>query len=370
MLMAAVTSRARKLKKAINNKQHLRYCRELEYLLGAKPTSKDDLELWTKSTSKAIQKAIIDQVTSQEIAYFITGLLANKNCAGLTPKACQESFVTLFEETNGAAQELAHKILFSTETEAWTESNASNSENNLFKDASSLTKQEKVETLNSLHANGYAIFPLQIKKEFLDQLLDAISKLRFTKDSARGSEGELIDLSNPPDCNVSHAAEKDLHKAKIIRTICENNLLKNLAEEYMQASVIPIDKNLWYTFPSKSPSSEAAQLFHYDIDSLRWIKVFIYLSNVAEENGPHEYVRGTHKVGSRNLELLTRRYSRITDKEIKTHYKGRNQKIFGDKGTIIFADTRCYHKGNNPTIGHRLMLEFTFAPSTIGFNIA
>ena len=45
----------------------------------------------------------------------------------------------------------------------------------------------------------------------------------------------------------------------------------------------------------KGASSEAAQLFHFDMDRIRFLKVFIYLTDVGTENGPHVYVRGSHR---------------------------------------------------------------------------
>ena len=39
---------------------------------------------------------------------------------------------------------------------------------------------------------------------------------------------------------------------------------------------------------------EATQLFHRDPDDWRFLKLFVYLTDVGPEAGPHVYVRGSH----------------------------------------------------------------------------
>ena len=52
---------------------------------------------------------------------------------------------------------------------------------------------------------------------------------------------------------------------------------------------------------SKKADSEAAQMFHFDLDRIKWLKFFIYLTDVKINSGPHVYVSGTHKPFSKTI---------------------------------------------------------------------
>ena len=113
----------------------------------------------------------------------------------------------------------------------------------------------------------------------------------------------------------------------------------------------------------ESPSSEAAQLFHFDMDRLKFIKFFIYLTDVDEEHGPHVYVARSHV----RKPSLVRRDGRIVDEEILSAY-GADAivEITGPQGTILAVDTRGFHKGRAPEAGDRLMFQVEYANSLFG----
>ena len=178
----------------------------------------------------------------------------------------------------------------------------------------------------------------------------------------------ILNPLNPPDCNVADAYEIDLKADTLISSIVSDPFLVDTVSTYLGAESHLLDYCLWYTFPSASPSSDAAQLFHYDLDTLRWLKVFIFLSDVGAENGPHEYVEGSHQPGSKPISLLKRDYARLSDSEIDNFYSVNRKKLIARKGAVVLADTRCYHKGSNPTSGYRLVLQPIYAPSTFGFR--
>jgi len=85
-----------------------------------------------------------------------------------------------------------------------------------------------------------------------------------------------------------------------------------------------------------------AMLFHFDKDRLRWLKCFIYLDDVTDENGPHVYVSGSHK--NRAGSLL--RDERFTDSDIESYYgEAAIKKITGVSGTIFLPILAVFIKG-------------------------
>jgi len=121
----------------------------------------------------------------------------------------------------------------------------------------------------------------------------------------------------------------------------------------------------WSTAASKKASSEAAQLYHFDMDWIKFLKFFVYLTDVTEDTGPHCYVAGSHR---RKPKALLRD-GRFLDEELKGHYAHEDfVEIAGPTGTIFVADTRGFHKGRPLVTGTRLIFQVEFAVSLFGQN--
>jgi hypothetical protein len=123
---------------------------------------------------------------------------------------------------------------------------------------------------------------------------------------------------------------------------------------------------MWWSFPSKKVDTIGGQLFHFDLDRIKFLKIFIYITDVDTKNGPHCYVSGTNKIFSKK-KFMPRGYKRIPDSEIKANFEEyRIKKICGDKGTVVFADTSCFHKGEPIIEKNRLILELEYSNSLFG----
>jgi ectoine hydroxylase-related dioxygenase (phytanoyl-CoA dioxygenase family) len=112
---------------------------------------------------------------------------------------------------------------------------------------------------------------------------------------------------------------------------------------------------------------EAAQFFHFDMDRPKWLKFFIYLTDVGTENGPHTFVSGSQRTGGIPRELLRKGYSRMSDEEVLAFYPPQDVVEFAaPRGTIIAEDTRGLHKGKHVHSGDRLVLQLQFSNSMFG----
>ena len=92
-----------------------------------------------------------------------------------------------------------------------------------------------------------------------------------------------------------------------------------------------------------------------------WVKVFIYLTDVSLDNGPHVYVPKSHL--GLPLELSYDR--RITESEAVRFFE-HGAVLQGDAGTIIIADTSGLHKAMTVKSGMRHILELDFSNSLFG----
>ena len=122
------------------------------------------------------------------------------------------------------------------------------------------------------------------------------------------------------------------------------------------------------------------QAFHRDCDDFRYFSLFIYLTDVSESFGPHQYVAGTHKpdqftsmliatlapdVDSAKVakipafnklaELMTNGPCYVGDDRIMDLFGENLETICASAGSAFLADPSGFHRAMHPTAGPRLM---------------
>jgi ectoine hydroxylase-related dioxygenase (phytanoyl-CoA dioxygenase family) len=120
---------------------------------------------------------------------------------------------------------------------------------------------------------------------------------------------------------------------------------------------------VWWSTPTQSGEPEHAELFHRDVDDLRFIKLFVYLTDVDENTGPHMFVSGSHR--QNRLTAI----SRYGDSEVEQAFGSRNiLSITGKAGTAFLENTFGVHRGVPPRQGPRLIFQplYTLRPVIFG----
>jgi hypothetical protein len=106
--------------------------------------------------------------------------------------------------------------------------------------------------------------------------------------------------------------------------------------------------NVWRTLFSGGVA-RTSQLWHRDREDFRILKCFVYLSDVTGGQGPLTYVPGSHPAGPRREEpesFLEAGVLRSTDEQMEKVYPRDTWfSAVGAGGTVVFADTRGFHKG-------------------------
>ncbi len=132
----------------------------------------------------------------------------------------------------------------------------------------------------------------------------------------------------------------------------------DIANAYMGMYTRLRHYNVWHTFAAQAQPRES-QLWHRDREDRLILKMFVYLSDVTEDAGPLTYVPGSHMKGNLKREpayFLEGVVRRSTDEQMsEVAPKDKWIKCTGAKGTIVFADTRGYHKGGLARQRDRLM---------------
>ncbi|NOT46209.1 MAG: hypothetical protein HOP17_00470 [Acidobacteria bacterium] len=140
--------------------------------------------------------------------------------------------------------------------------------------------------------------------------------------------------------------------------------LLNIANAYLRMYAQLRYYNVWYTFATNTAARES-QLWHFDREDQYILKVFIYLKDVDIGTGPFTYAPGTHRKGlhwNKKPESFTENnVFRTTDEQMNAVIPQEKWiRATGKKGTVVFADTRGYHKGGEARKDDRLMYTCMF----------
>lgn len=122
--------------------------------------------------------------------------------------------------------------------------------------------------------------------------------------------------------------------------------------------------NVWHTFAT-SARPRQSQLWHRDREDHYIFKVFVYLSDVDDGAGPFTYAARTHAKGGIGNEPAYLEEAdgvrRTDDAQMAEVVPSRHwRKGTGPAGTIVFADTRGYHKGGEARESDRVLYTCMF----------
>lgn len=159
--------------------------------------------------------------------------------------------------------------------------------------------------------------------------------------------------------------EGDILDIPAAQELVADRSLFEIARRYLGVEPVQDLVAMWWSAAVRSSdrgAADAAQQFHFDLDRLRFLKVFVFLTDVDEANGPHVYVRGTH----RGAPPRFRSDGRHCDDEVLPAFADDVCSISGPRGTVFLADTRGLHKGRALEEGHRLVFQTEYATSLFG----
>jgi hypothetical protein len=203
---------------------------------------------------------------------------------------------------------------------------------------------ESTQIYSDLEANGYAVLG-KLSTEDTEHLT------RLVRENLGKEEVNETD----PDLNtgIFYADEKSLIDDPGFRAIILQKRIKNIADSYLRSNSSIIGCSAWLSRATDHRQSVNAQNFHRDIDTIRWLKVFIYLTDVNELNGPHIFVPKSHKNNH------YKKYARLTEADLLE--KGLSPiEIYGEAGTILVVDTFGIHRGKPVVDNERLLAQVTF----------
>ena len=147
--------------------------------------------------------------------------------------------------------------------------------------------------------------------------------------------------------------------------------INTIAKSYLGDSFALVGINAWAILPRPKLLNEnslqtldeiascQAQLFHYDCDWPRFLKIFINISSSSVDSAAFEYLPDTHK----NIPKLKFKDKRLTIKMLEN----RSPFFFvADPGSVLYANTLGLHRDGDPGDETRHVLQLEFSISCYG----
>jgi hypothetical protein len=209
------------------------------------------------------------------------------------------------------------------------------------------------ETLATLHADGHAPLGALLTAPQLDDIHG------YLADKLLAPHGRSLPIflarQPPPGVRMAEYSLADTLACPHLLALANSVPLVRLAAQYIGCKPTISAIALRWSYPQAGGGS-GLQGFHRDCDDWRFIKVFVYLTDVDHTAGPHVYVSGTHQ------EHCSVRLQAYGDDAIASHYgESRIAGVTGPAGTGFAVDTRGIHKGQVPTHKPRLLLQIQYS---------
>ncbi len=307
---------------------------------------------WTKQISQSSKEIVRD------VSCVLSGYREYKR-DGKTPEQAYYSMRRLYRTTNGRFNDAMGNVCKILHRKRSTDLSQS-----LFANANATEIQS---IASQLRRDGFYQFERQLPVELCDELL------KFSLQTP-GVPVSLDSQPQPPSRfdrtapqTVRHQFRaNDMIQNPVIQDLAIDAYFLGIAQEYLGFNPVFDLLTMWWSAPGDvALQSKAAQLYHFDMDRFKFVKFFIYLTDVGPDNGPHCYVRGSHV--RKPAGLL--RDDRISDEEIANHYAADDLiELTGARGTMLAVDTRGFHKGKPLVADDRLIFQIQYADSLFGQN--
>lgn len=212
--------------------------------------------------------------------------------------------------------------------------------------------------VRTLEQEGYFLMPEFADAATVQRIHKHLEGALLTERFGPRRSGFTIDTV-PENVHVAeYATDHLLRSSDIVALMCNQTLI-DIATLYLGCKPTISNVSVWWSLPADGTAQEAEN-YHRDVDDWRFLKFFLYLTDVTDTSGPHRYVAGSHRSSSF---LMIRR---LTDSQVETTFgKNRCLSMTGSAGDAFLEDTFGLHKGQPPIDSRRLVLQLEYSINPI-----
>lgn len=158
-----------------------------------------------------------------------------------------------------------------------------------------------------------------------------------------------------PQSHVGYHDHGDVVRAPHLLEIANRPEILGIVERYLGCRPTITYMAAWWSYHT-GVAAQQAENFHRDVDDWRFVKLFMYLTDVDQSKGPHVYVRKSANVGKAEP------IRRLTDEEVRAgHAADDIVQMIGTAGEAFLENTYGIHKGQPVLEGHRLLFQVVYS---------
>ena len=267
-------------------------------------------------------------------------------------------FHLMFFKSKGLSNKILHQILRSNKIKFF------------FKENDTIFKTLNFDDLDckKLKKNGYSYHKNIVSKKITEKIIESSEGLNgiYSSDEYNSEKKEKLNQENLKAKKFA-ISSNDLINIPEIQDIVINQKILEIAQDYLESAPILDIISVSFSFPNKKNDSNAAQMWHIDLDRPKWIKFFIFLNDCTSNNGPHKFIESSHLTSNLPKEILKKGYKRIEDNLISNHFnEDKITSFVGNAGSVLIEDSVGLHRGSQVLSGRRVMMQVQFSSSLFG----
>ncbi len=217
----------------------------------------------------------------------------------------------------------------------------------------------------ALHSEGFVMVQGVVTPAMVEQMRTYLSQQLVFPAYFLNPPLVSIDAPELPDSHVLTVTEKAVVSCPHLLDVANDPTILAAIEGIFGCRPTIGFITAWWSVPTPDGKPRHAENFHRDIDDVHFIKLFLYLTDVRPENGPHEYIRGSH-----NMPQISDG-KRHTDAEVLAAFGADRLTSFaGPAGTMFLENTFGLHRGQPVRSGRRLILQIVYSMLPMAYGPA
>ena len=179
---------------------------------------------------------------------------------------------------------------------------------------------------------------------------------RLVFDPYRLSVPKFMPLSDgrPAEAHIAHHDAQDILNAPFLLDLANDPRILDVVSGFLGCKPTIGYMSTWWSYAT-GKGAQQAENFHRDVDDWRFVKLFVYLTEVTPESGPHKYV--LHSSSQNKLTSIRR----LEDDEVAHTFGLENiRTMTAAAGEGFLEDTYGIHKGQPLQAGHRLLFQVVY----------
>jgi len=239
--------------------------------------------------------------------------------------------------------------------------------------------------VNDLNKSGYCVVEGFLTSQEIEGIKEQLNDFTYYDPMVGKAMLSLNEIRSGKGTNSTYSSNcrgNKITKESPIGNILFNSYMADIASSYFKSQAYMTSAVSFYT-RAKDPKDftdndihGSAQSWHFDYANIRFLKFFIYLTDVKKENGPHTFAVNTHE----DKFIYPTKKDDFHKAGFRVYPNGEMEGLVKDEwvqgkteikefcypaGTLIIENTSGLHRGGYCYSGTREMISFEYAVSQL-----